>query len=73
VSLVEEEELNLSVHFLASIPDRGRHLDFIRLHLDAMKDAAGPIPRSADKLRRDRVAQVAAKITSLIAFGSLPL
>jgi hypothetical protein len=64
VSLVEEEQLDLSMHLIVSIPDRCWHLDLIQLYLDIIKNAACPIPRSTDKLTRD--GKVAAKLTDCV-------
>jgi hypothetical protein len=53
VSLVKEEQLDLSIHLIASISDRHRHIDFIRLYLDIIKDTAYLISYSTDKFIRD--------------------
>jgi hypothetical protein len=64
VSLIEEEQLDLSMHLIASVPDRHWHLDLTRLYLDVVKNAACLIPRSTDELTRDR--KVLAEFTDCV-------
>lgn len=55
MSLVEEEQLNLSMHLIASVANRRRNLNPVWLHLYIVKEAARPIPRGTDELEWDRV------------------
>jgi hypothetical protein len=69
VSLVEEEQLNLGVHFIAIVFDTRWHVDYIRLYLNIAKDSVCPISCSTNKLTRDR--KITAKLTDCVRQVSL--